>query len=118
MTKAGADSTLPCYLCPLCTPGAVPVAAVETHVQRYYATTIDGRPFMARSGDGAWVGYDQYAMLASRLRAVEAEREALRAALLEYGDHGLCKKTDGYGDACTCGWDAARAALSTDLNVA
>jgi len=94
MTKAGADSTLPCYLCPLCTPGAVPVAAVE---QASLTPSVDELLYdFQRACEDCWASSERdlreatmhRAGLRNELRkqllaarAVEAEREAESARL-------------------------------------
>lgn len=46
--------------------------------------------------------------LLARLRAAEAERDALRAALVKYGIHDV--DCDERPDVCSCGLDAAKGA--------
>ena len=59
---------------------------------------------------------NETAQMCDEMQRLRAERDALRVALDEYGEHqGVCpKKYHGRKDSrpCTCGLDAALAALA------
>jgi hypothetical protein len=58
--------------------------------------------------------------LAAALAACRAERDALRAALAEFGGHSFfCTKDVPFSDGqCSCGWDAAAALTARPADAA